>query len=144
MDSTKNAAAALDDFRVDVKLKLSALWASVMFCYVYGDYFWLYAPGKLRDVLEGNMAPLGPATEGVLLGVSVSMAIPAVMVFLSLALRPKLNRGLNLALGAIYTLFVLATMPGARAFYLFMGGVDVALTALVVWYAWTWPKRGAA
>jgi hypothetical protein len=27
------------------------------------------------------------------------------------------------------------------AFYIFWGVVEVALTGLVVWYAWTWPKQ---
>lgn len=143
MDSIKKAGAVLHDTKIDVKMKLSALWASVMFCYVYGDYFWLYAPGKLQDMLKGNMAPLGPATEGVLLGTSISMAIPAVMIFLSLALKAGVNRGVNIALGVIYTAFVLITLPGALAFYLFLGGVDVLLTALIVWHAWNWPKQDA-
>ena len=143
MGSTKNAGRALDDVKVHVKLKLSALWASVMFCYVYGDYFLLYQPGKLRDILEGNMAPLGPVTQGVLLFTSVSMAIPAAMIFLSLALKANLSRRLNIIAGLLYTAFVLITMPGAWVFYLFLGTVDVALTALIVWYAWNWPRRGA-
>ena len=144
MDSTKKARTPLDDIKVHVKVKLSALWASVMFCYVYGDYFLLYAPGKLQDILKGNMAPLGPATQGVLLFTSVSMAIPAVMVFLSLALKAGLSRWLNIVLGALYTLFVLVTMPGAWAFYLFLGSLDAVLTSLIVWQAWRWPRQGAA
>ncbi|HYG81023.1 MAG TPA: DUF6326 family protein [Pyrinomonadaceae bacterium] len=141
MDSTKKA---LDDIKVHVKLKLAALWAGVMFCYVYGDYFLLYQPGKLRDVLEGKMAPLGPTTQGVLLFTSVSMAIPAVMIFLSVALKAGPSRWLNIILGLLYTAFVLITLPGAWAFYLFLGSVDMALTALIVWYAWNWPRREAA
>ena len=31
----------LKDFQINVKIKLSALWVSLMFCYVYGDYFQL-------------------------------------------------------------------------------------------------------
>lgn len=143
MEAMKRAATALDDIEVNVNVKLSALWASVMFCYAYGDYFLLYQPGKLQDVLRGNMAPLGPATQGVLLFTSVSMAIPAVMIFLSLALRAGPSRWANIVVGALYTAFVLLTMPGAWAFYLFLGSVDVILTALIVWYAWTWPRREA-
>jgi hypothetical protein len=137
----KNAGTALDDIKIHVKIKLSALWASVMFCYIYGDYFWLYAPGKLQDMLKGNMSPLGPATQGVLLFTSVTMAIPSVMIFLSLALKPNLNRWVNIISGVIYTVFVLITMPGAWTFYIFMGSVDVLLTALIVWYAWNWPRQ---
>jgi Family of unknown function (DUF6326) len=139
----KNAGKALDDIRVHVKFKISALWASVMFCYIYGDYFWLYQPGKLQDMLAGKMAPFGPTTQGVLLFTTISMTIPAVMVFLSLALKANPNRWMNIIIGVLYTMFVLITMPGSWAFYLFLGSVDVALTALIVWYAWNWPRQEA-
>jgi hypothetical protein len=139
----KNAGTALDDIKIDVKIKISALWVSVMLCYIYGDYFGLYQPKKLQGMLEGQMVPLGPTTQGVLLGTSVMMAIPGVMVFLSLALKPHLNRWVNIILGVIYTLIVLITMPGAWVFYIFLGSVDVVLTALIVWYAWNWPKQEA-
>lgn len=143
MGSTKKAGTTLDDIKVHVKFKISALWASVMFCYIYGDYFWLYAPGKLQGMLEGKMVPLGPTTQGVLLFTSVSMAIPAVMIFLSLALKASLSRWANIILGVVYTVFVLITMPGAWAFYIFLGSVDVVLTTLIVWHAWNWPRQEA-
>jgi hypothetical protein len=138
---SKNAGTVLDDLKIHVKFKLSALWASVMFCYVYGDYFGLYQPGKLRGMLDGRMGPLGPTTQGVLVGTSILMAIPALMVFLSLALKPNLNRWLNIILGAIFTAIMLITMPGSWAFYVFLGIVEVALTASIVRYAWNWPRQ---
>lgn len=133
---------ALDDIKIHVKVKIAALWASAMFCYLYGDYFWLYQPGKLQSMLDGKIPPFGPVTQGVLLGTTISMTIPAVMVFLSLVLKANVNRWLNIILGVLYTVFVLLTMPGAWAFYLFLGSVDVVLTGLIVWYAWTWPREG--
>jgi len=114
-----------------------------MFCYIYGDYFWLYKPGKLQEILAGRMAPLGPVTQAVLLSTTVSMVIPSLMIFLSLVLKQAPNRWLNIILGIAYSVFVLITMPGAWAFYLFLGAVDIALTSLIVWYAWSWPVQGA-
>jgi hypothetical protein len=70
------------------------------------------------------------------------MAIPGVMVFLSLVLKPNLYRWVNIILGVTYTAIMLITMPGAWAFYIFLGIVEVALTLLIVWYAWSWPKQG--
>lgn len=134
------ASTALDDIKVHVKLKLSALWAALMFCYVYGDYFGLYVPGKLKGMLEGN-GPIGPVSQGTLIATSILLAVPGVMVFLSLALPPGLNRWLNIVLGAFYTVIVLMTMPGAWDFYILMGFIEIMLTALIVYYAWSWPKR---
>ncbi len=141
MDSMKKAATVLDDITIHVKVKISALWVSVTLCYIYGDYFGLYEPGKLQGMLNGVMGPLGPVTQGVLLGTSILMAIPSVMVFLSLVLKPRPNRWLNIILGAIFTVIMLITMPGSWTFYIFLGVVEVVLTSLIVWYAWTWPRR---
>jgi hypothetical protein len=59
------------------------------------------------------------------------MAVPSLMVFLSLALKPNPNRWVNIILGVIYTVIMLITMPGAWAFYIFLGVVEVVLTALI-------------
>lgn len=134
----------LEDIKVHPKFKLSALWASVMLCYIYGDYFNLYTPGKLDAMSEGRIGPLGAASDGVLIGVSAMMAIPALMVFLSLALPPTINRWLNVLLGVAYSAIMLLTMPGAPPFYIFLGVIEVTLTLLVVWRAWTWPRVRSA
>ena len=129
----------LDDIKIHVKLKLAFLWASVMFCFIYGDYFGLYVPGQLKGMLDGQ-GPLGPTSQSSLAIVAALLAIPGLMVFLSVALAPSVSRWLNIVFGLLYTLFVLITMPGAWAFYILMSIIEVLLTVLIVWYAWTWPK----
>jgi hypothetical protein len=143
VDGTKNTGTAFEDIKVDVKIKLSALWASAMFCYIYADYFGLYVPDSLQQIQAGKIGGAVPATQGVLLGASLLMAIPSVMIFLSVALRPRLNRLLNMIFGVVYTLVILVTM-WQWAFYVFFGIIEMALTGLVVWYAWTWPRAEAA
>ena len=140
MNSRKNTGAALEDAKINVKIKISTLWASVMFCYIYADYFGLYVPGELQKMLDGKMGPLGPTTQGVLLGTSLMMAIPSVMIFLSLSLKPNLSRWLNLIFGGLYTLIILLTMWRWK-FYILYGVIEVVLTGLVVWYACKWPKQ---
>lgn len=137
---TNETAPPLEDFRIPVKLKLSALWAAVMFCYIYGDFFGLFVPGRLAEMNEGIIGPLGPATPYVLLGVSAMMALPSLMVFLTLIMRPVVSRWVNIVLGAAFTLIMMLTMPGAPLFYLFLGVIEIALTLLIVWYALRWPK----
>jgi len=133
----------LDDLKIHVKLKISALWISVMFCYLYADYFGLYVPGNLQKMLQGKMGPLGPTTQGVLLFTSAMMAIPSVMVFLSVALKAKLSRCLNILFGVLYTVIILRTMWD-WAFFIFYGVIEVTLTGLIVAYAWRWPKQEVA
>jgi hypothetical protein len=72
------------------------------------------------------------------------VSIAVITVFLSLVLKPSLNRWLNISLGTIYTWVILLTMPGAWMFYIFLGVIEIVLTALIVWYAWKWPKRKLA
>ena len=136
---------ALKDEPISVKIKIAALWASVMFCYVYGDYFDLYRPGKLQGMLQGTMGPLGSVTQGVLFGTAVLMVVPSLMIFLSVALAPAVNRWLNIVAGLIYTLIMLLiAVSGGWLFYRFLAVVEVALTSLVMWYAWRWPRQVAS
>jgi hypothetical protein len=130
----------LDDLKVHVKLKLSTLWAAVMFCYIYGDYFGLYVPGQLKGMLAGE-GPIGPTSQCTLLATSLLLAVPGVMVFLSVVLPPVLSRWLNIVLGLLYTAVVVATMPGAWNFYILMSVIEVILQLLIVWYAWKWPRQ---
>ncbi|HJR74988.1 MAG TPA: DUF6326 family protein [Luteimonas sp.] len=141
MPSTKNTALA--DVKIDVKIKLAGLWASLMFCYVYGDYFGLYKPGKLDNMLRGRMGPLGEVTQGVLLGTSIMMAIPALMVYLCLTMKPAVSRWANIVLGLAYAAIMVLTMRGAWDFYLFYGVVEILLCLLIVGHAWKWPRAQA-
>jgi hypothetical protein len=144
-------ASALDDVRVPTRYKLAAIWASVMSCYIYADYFELYVPGKLRGMLAGRMEPLGAVSQGVLLGTSAMLAVPSLMIVLSVLLPGRLCRWLNVAVGLVYTAIQLLVVSSSGwAFYIGFGLLETALTALVVWTAWSWPKqaphavRGAA
>ena len=140
MTSRTSGKAPLEDIKVPVKIKLAGLWASLMICYIYGDYFGLYQPGTLQDMLQGKMGPLGATTQGVLLGTSILMAVPSVMVFLSLVLKPVWSRVVNIVLGVFYALVMAVSMPGAWTFYLFFGVIEIVLSLLIVWYAWKWPR----
>ncbi|HEV3154277.1 MAG TPA: DUF6326 family protein [Candidatus Baltobacteraceae bacterium] len=133
----------LSDVTINVRFKLMALWTSVMFCYIYADYFDLYTKGSIQQLVRGQMGPLGPATPGVLVGASVLLAIPSVMIFLSLVFPPNVARWLSLVVGTLYTLVNCTNFLSSRPFYVFYGVVEVVLTLLVVWYAWRWPTSSA-
>jgi len=141
------AVPVLDDIKVHVRFKLSALWASVMFCYIYGDYFQLYQPGQLEAMIAGKMA-FFHITQGVLLGMAAVMAIPSLMVFLSLVLPPRANRWVNIVSGTLYTGIMILAIKGGWHYYVFFGLIEITLTILIVWFAWSWPvnriKSGSA
>jgi hypothetical protein len=142
--NSNRKTAELEDVKINVKIKLSALWVAVMFLYVYADIRGLYETGSIEGLIAGELGGF-KINQVFLLVSAIIMAIPSVMVFLSLTLKAKLNRWANIILGIIYTGIILVTllMPGVWAHYIFVGIVEVVLTALVVWYAWKWPKQEA-
>jgi hypothetical protein len=130
----------LEDYRAPTKLKLAALWTSTMLCYVYGDYFGLYVAGTLSEMNRGIMGPLGPATPGLLIGLSIMMAVPSLMVALSLLLPPRPCRWANVFLGASYTAIMAISLPGSASFYVTLGLVEMVLTLAIAVIAFRWPR----
>lgn len=137
--------ATLDDIKIHVRLKLGALWAATMSCYIYCDYFELYIPGKLQSMLDGRMDPLGPTTQGVLLGTSTMMALPSLMIALSLLMPTTVCRWANIALGAFFTA-VMTGLAYEAGWYFYKGfaALEALMTAAIVVLAWRWPRASVA
>lgn len=136
---TRSSRTVLSDPPLPLRLKLSALWASLTFCYLYGDYFGLYRPGKLKYMLDGG-GQMGPSSQGSLLFVALLLVVPGLMVFLSLALPARLTRWLGIGLALFYAAFVALTMPGAWWFYLAYSSIEIVLCLLIVGLSWRWPR----
>jgi hypothetical protein len=130
----------LEDYRVPPNIRLALLWASLMFLYIYNDYFSLYVTGTIDDMAKGRLGPMGQATDGVLIGLSIMLAVPSLMIFLSAALRPWLSRWLNVGFGIVYTAIEVLTLFGSPWFYGIVVLAEIVLTALIVWHALRWPK----
>lgn len=132
----------LENPKVNIKIKLAALWASVTFCYLYGDYFELYTPGKVNSLISGKNVLDSPIK---LLIASIILAISSIMVGISIILKPKINRFLNIVFGTLFTLMMLLiglnSMTEWYSFYAFLAFLESIITALIVWYAWKWPKE---
>ena len=136
------AAAYLDDMKINQKTKLSALWTAVMFLYVYADIKAFFRPGIIEGLVAGKAGDF-EITQGFLMGSAVIMAIPSVMIFLSLALKAPVNRWANIVLGFAYSAIIVGTllMGGAWAYYIFYAVIEIIRTGLIVWHAFKWPRR---
>ncbi|MDQ3004687.1 MAG: DUF6326 family protein [Chloroflexota bacterium] len=142
--SSINKTNELEDVKINVKLKLSALWVAMMLLYIYADILSLFRPGQIEEMIDGRMGPL-PVTQVSLLGASILMIIPAVMVFLSLTLKPKVNRWANILIGVLYTLVNISNLIGETwAYYIFFGFVEIVLALLIVWQASKWPGNAVS
>ncbi len=128
----------MENVKINVKIKLSALWVVMMLLYIYADILRLFMPGQVEEMIAGKMGPF-PVTQSSLLAASTLMIIPAVMVFLSLTLKSKVNRWANIIFGVLYTFVNISNLIGETwAYYIFFGIVEIVLTVLIVRYAWKW------
>jgi predicted membrane protein len=129
----------------DVKVKLSALWAARMLSGLQGDSTRLHDPVALKEIVAGTSAV--QVTNQLLLVMSIIFAVPILMSFLSLTLKDKANRYANRSMGIFFALFDLVFLGLSlflwpfSAYETFWSIVYLVFTTLVVWYAWTWPKK---
>lgn len=136
-----NNSVHFEETPVNIKIILAGLWTSVTLCYLYGDYFELYVPGKAKGLVEGTNLLDTPVK---LFMAAVVLALPAVMVFLSLILKAKVNRILNIILGIFFTAIMLliaaTSLTAWRTFYVFLALLESFITILIVWKAWKWKR----
>lgn len=134
----------LDDPRIPARLKLAALWTSTLFCYIYCDYFELYIPGKLQEMLAARFGPLGATSQGNLLGAGLMMAVASLMISVSALAPAPLARWANILFGALFTaMMAMLAFVAGWYFYKSFAAIEALLTACVVWQAWRWPHATA-
>jgi hypothetical protein len=133
---------SFQDSPVNIRVKLAGLWIAAMFCYIYADILGFYDPYLLGEILKGNMGFIGPITQGLKLGVGILMSIPAIMVVVCCFANSSLCRLLNIIFGVIFTLVIIATLSiSTLYYYIYFGILEIAITSLIVWCAWCWPKQ---
>jgi hypothetical protein len=140
--STTIKAGQYQDTKIDVKLVLSALWIAMLIVFAYGDIFSLLRADVLRAALDGKMATMGITVDQMFLVVTdLYILIPTLMVVLSLVLRPRVNRIVNIVVALAYAASIIATCIGETwAYYLLGSAVEVVLLIAIVRAAWMWPR----
>jgi len=140
MNTQKKLQYTLEEMKVSLNLKLAMLWASLLFLYIYIDYFALYMPGKIKGILKGNVFKFD-ITQGFLMAALASVTIPSLMVFLSVVLPAKVNRWTNIIIAAVYIPYSLFNLAGEYWMHMLFGAVaEVILLCLIIRYAWKWPR----
>jgi hypothetical protein len=140
MTPNGNPNKALKDDKVNVKVKLSALWVALLFVYIYVDIFALYKPGVIEDILAGRVWEL-EITQAWALGSLLLMMVPSLLVFLSMVMKAPVNRWVNIIVAALYIVVgVVTTIGETWVFYMVGHAVGIGLLAVIIWTAWKWPK----
>ena len=120
----------------EVRIKLSALWVSLMLTYFLGDVLRIFS-GDFEAGEIGGMA----GSQAMYLAVAIVLLLPIVMVFLSLTLKRPVNRWANIIVAIFLFAFNLIGISGYPGVYdRFLIAVSFAFNVLTVWYAWRWPK----
>ena len=141
----KPSQSRLEDLRMQAKL--AAAWTSLMFFIIYIDYFHLYQPGEIDDIRSGVIFKFD--ISGNLMSIFfVIIAIPTLMIMLSMTLPARMNRVTNLVVASLYSPFLILNFVGAPSDYAFYYaltiGVEVLIVAFILRSAWTWPRRTAS
>lgn len=133
--------AELEDIKISVKLKLASLWTSFMFLYIYVDYFHLYMPGSMKDVMAGKMFIFDITQSALLIGL-VSVTIPALMIYFSVTLPAKANRWTNLIVAILYIPYTVFNLVGEVWIHMIFGAiVEVTILSLIISYSWKWRQQ---
>ena len=149
MEKTRHVPtnSALKDPQIPMQAKLAAAWTSLMFLVIYIDYFHLYQPGEIDEIRGGVIFEFD--ISGTLMSIFfVIIAIPALMVMLSMTLPARVNRVTNLVVASLYIPIMVFNAAGASwdyAFYYALTiGVEVLILAFILRSAWTWPRAASA
>lgn len=140
MDTRRTIPNELNDAKVNPKQILAALWTGFMFLYIYVDYFHLYMPGAIKEMLAGKVF-IYNITQTFLLVALTSVSIPALMIFTSIALSAKISRTTNIVVAGVYIPYSLFNLVGEAWIHMWLGAaVEVILLCLIIGVAWKWPR----
>jgi hypothetical protein len=142
--STPQPTTTLEDQRISVRAKLAATWTSFMFLYAYVDLLNFYTPGTVEDILDGKVFEFDLSQTFSTTALTL-VAIPILMVVLSMTLPARANRITNLIVASVqipFAAFNAVGQVGQPWMYFYVLGValELILLALIVRYAWTWPR----
>ncbi|MDQ3989999.1 MAG: DUF6326 family protein [Actinomycetota bacterium] len=142
MRTRQPTTTTLEDQRIPVRAKLAAAWTSFMFLYVYVDILAFFKPGVIDDILAGIVWEFD-ITQTFATTALTLMAIPILMVVLSMTLPARANRIMNLIVASVYVPVSAFNAVGESWTYFYGLGValEVIVLALILRYAWTWPKK---
>jgi nitrogen fixation/metabolism regulation signal transduction histidine kinase len=144
MSVKRNSSKSLTEYDINIKVKLAALWATLMFLYIYADFFQLMTPKKLEKMID-LQTPMGPTSPEILVIFSVILIVPSLMIFLSVFLNSQINKWLNICIAALYAsmsiLIIVSTLGSEwHTFYILFNLIEVFVFAMIIYQAWKWPK----
>ena len=122
---------------IDVRIRMAALWATTMMIFAYVDLFSLFR-ADFRAALDQGKVFVFDVGQPFLLGVTIYVIIPSLMIYLSLVMPRRLNRVVSIGLAGLYAITIVGGAVGEWSYYVLGSVVEVVLLALVIHHSWTW------
>ncbi|GHH39268.1 hypothetical protein GCM10017774_30640 [Lentzea cavernae] len=112
-----------------------------MFLYVYVDVLNFFTPGVIEEIRAGKVFEFD-VSQTFSTSALTLMSVPALMVVLSMTLPARASRLTNLVAASLYAPVTVFNLAGESWLYFYGLGVvlELILLALIVRYAWTWPR----
>jgi len=135
----------LSEFTVNPRIRLSFLWTAIIALYIYADFFNLMTPNSIQHMMDLK-TPLGATTPEILIGFSILLIIPALMIPACFWFNPLLTKWFNIVFGIVYgliSLLILITEFGSewQKFFVLYQCVELIVFASIVYTAIKWPKE---
>ena len=126
------------------KARIALLWVFMAVAMSAHALFAIITPGGLEKTIS-EVEAMGP---GMLVFMALLGLVPLWLAFVSITVKGSSNRWVNFVLGIIFTILNIwhLTMHLAEApsvHQILIIGSTIVVTALIAWYAWTWPKQEA-
>jgi Family of unknown function (DUF6326) len=137
---TTTTTRQYQDTQVDVKLVLCALWIAMLFVFAYVDIFGFLRADVLNAALNGKVTAGLTVNQVYLTFTLIYILLPALMVVLSLLLKPRVNRIINIVVSVLYIITIIGAAIGETWVYYFLGSfIEVILLVAIARTAWKWP-----
>ena len=116
---------------------LSKLWIFLTVNYIFCDVFSLYHSKFLKELLLGKVDGI-EFTQPFLLSFAIIMELPMLMIVLSIILKNKINRILNIIVGLLMIIIQVGSLVTGsnRLHYMFFSGIEISTLIVIIYLAW--------
>ena len=121
--------------------RIAVLWVFMAVAMSAHGIMAFMEPGGLEKAIS-EVEAVGP---GMLVFMALFYLVPLWLAFVTMTVKGSSNRWVNFVLGIVFTLLNIWHFIQHLAYptQLLIVGSTVAVAALIVWYAWKWPKQEA-
>jgi len=128
---------------IDVRVRLAALWTTIMIIVVFVDLFSLYR-ADIRANIEAGKMFIFEIGETFLLGVIIYVGLPTLMIALSVLLPRRVLRPLTFVLAPLFAVTIIGGAVGEMGYYVLGSGLEIVLLAVIIVLVARWRAPQAA